>query len=40
LFKSIRIPSVETLWKGLTHVRIAAETLRLIRDAGGEGTYV
>jgi len=38
--KSDGEPGVETLWKGLAHVRIAAERLRLIRDAGGDGTYV
>jgi hypothetical protein len=30
----------ETIWKGLTHVRVAAETLRLLRDEGGDGSYV
>ncbi len=38
--KSDGEPGVETIWKGLTHVRIAAETLRLLRTEGGDGTYV
>ena len=38
--KSDGDPGVETIWKGLTHVRIAAETLRLLRDEGAGGTYV
>ncbi len=33
-------PGVETIWKGLTHVHIAAETLRLLRTEGGDATYV
>lgn len=38
--KSDGEPGVETIWKGLTHVRIAAETLRLLRDEGSDGSYV
>lgn len=35
-----RKPGAQTIWKGLIHVRIAAETLRLLRDQGDDGTYV
>ena len=38
--KSDGEPGAETIWKGLTHVRIAAETLRLLRDEGSDGIYV
>ncbi|NRO99673.1 IS4 family transposase, partial [Paraburkholderia sp. NMBU_R16] len=38
--KSDGEPGAETIWKGLTHVRIAAETMRLLRDEGGDETYV
>ena len=38
--KSENEPGVGTIRKGLTHVRIAAETLRLLRDKGSNGIYV
>jgi hypothetical protein len=33
-------PGAETIWKGLTKVHIAAETMRLLRDDGGDDTCV
>jgi Transposase Tn5 dimerisation domain/Transposase DNA-binding len=33
-------PGAQTIWKGLTTVRIAAETMRLLRDDGGSDTCV
>lgn len=33
-------PGAETIWKGLTTVRIAAETMRLLRDDGDSDTCV
>jgi hypothetical protein len=33
-------PGAETIWKGLTTVRIAAETMRLLRDHSGSDTCV
>ena len=33
-------PGAETIWKGLTTVRIAAQTMRLLRDDGGSDTCV
>ncbi|MFC0691761.1 IS4 family transposase [Paraburkholderia humisilvae] len=38
--KSDREPGGKALWKGLIHVRIAEETMQLLCDEGGEGTYV
>jgi hypothetical protein len=38
--KSDGEPGAETIWKGLTTVRIAAETMRLLRDDGGSDTCV
>ena len=33
-------PGAETIWKGLSKVHIAAETIRLLRDDGDAGTSV
>ena len=33
--KSDGEPGAETIWKGLTKVHVAAETMRLLRDDGG-----
>jgi Transposase Tn5 dimerisation domain len=38
--KSDGEPGAETIWKGLTKVHIAAETMRLLRDDGDAGTSV
>jgi hypothetical protein len=38
--KSDGEPGAETIWKGLTKVHIAAETMRLLRDDGDIGTSV